>query len=61
MPDLRWFDRAVDQLEQELSDELCTQAEFSKAMADLRRELREQHQDEREEAMRNVDREWGDY
>lgn len=61
MPNLRWFDRAADQLEQELADGLITNAQFHAAMADLRRELRDQHAEEREEAVRNVDRDWGEY
>lgn len=58
MSDIRWFDRASDELEDDLASGSISQAEFSKAMADLRRELRQQHDEERDEAVRRVDREW---
>lgn len=41
MSDARWFDRAADQLEQDLAEDRITYAQFLEAMKDLRRELRE--------------------
>lgn len=58
MPNTRWFEKASDELEDELARGDITQAEFSKVMASLRRELRDQHDEEREEAVRRVDRDW---
>jgi hypothetical protein len=37
----RWFDRAVEELEQELQDGLISQAEFNAQMRDLNAEFRD--------------------
>lgn len=58
MPNLRWAEREEEQLDKDLAEGLITQAEYRKAMAELRREIRNAIEDERKERHREVDRDY---
>lgn len=58
MPNMRWAEKEEEQLGNDLADGKITQAEYNKAMAELKREIRNAIEDEREERHREVDRDY---